>query len=518
MNISYKKISRCVLALIFGFSMLNPALNVQAEEIDNSTGIKYSVKDGKATAVGHKIERRFLNTDLIIPQELGGAPVVAIGDNAYIDYVFVTAVEIPDSVTSIGNSALASMGIKKINIPKNVSSIGEAAFSGCSFMKEVNFSKEIKALDIGQGAFSNCVALTTITLPNSVTSIKSSTFNTCRNLQAVNLTDSIKSIGDSAFMDCSILNSIDLSNVTSIGESAFFRSGLKNVKLSDKLTLIDYSVFEECQELTSILIPAKVTAIKDRAFQDSGLTSVEIPASVKEIGRDAFMNCKSLRSITIKSKNTLVNEYSLGYYYDNGGNEKLLEGVTIYAPKDSIAETYAKANNIKFQTIAEEKNTEQGNKNELKIEENTKKNVDTNRLPIPTNLEWGKEIPKTISFSSVEGCSMYHICLYKDNNLYYEENREIQNNDIRNGKITLFYNDIIRDKGVYTFSTAALGNGTLHDSETSERSLAWTYGESVPKKVADKGLKISPIPIIGIAVMVLSFGGFFMFIKNKNKH
>jgi len=180
-----------------------------------------------------------------------------------------------------------------IRIPDSVTSIGDWEFDGCENLTTITIPDSVTS--IGEGAFYGCISLTAITIPDSVTSIGAEAFAYCENLTTINIPDSVTSIGESAFSFCVNLTTITIpDSVTSIGESAF----------------------EYCSSLTSINIPESVTSIGESAFKYcTKLTTITIPDSVTSIGAWAFDGCKNL---------------------------------TIHAPKGSYAEQYAKENKIKF--------------------------------------------------------------------------------------------------------------------------------------------------------------------------
>ena len=152
------------------------------------------------------------------------------------------------------------------------------------------------------GAFSGCSGLTSVTIPNSVTSIWDCAFEDCSGLTSVTIPNSVTSIGVSAFRGCSGLTSVTIGNsVTSIGVSAFYGcSGLTSVTIPNSVTSIGGEAFRGCSGLTSVTIPNSVTSIGDCAFEDcSGLTSVTIPNSVTSIGEYAFYYCRALTSVHI---------------------------------------------------------------------------------------------------------------------------------------------------------------------------------------------------------------------------
>ena len=105
-----------------------------------------------------------------------------------------------------------------------MTSIGEYTFYGCDKLESVIFSQNSQLINIGNSAFSYCSDLTSIMIPDSVTSIGRSAFDGCSNLTKIVIPDSVSSIGDYAFSNCSKLTNITLGeNVTYIGNGAFSR-------------------------------------------------------------------------------------------------------------------------------------------------------------------------------------------------------------------------------------------------------------------------------------------------------
>ena len=196
---------------------------------------------------------------------------------------------------------------------------------------------------IGEYAFSGCGGLTSITIPNSVTSIGGNAFSGVTNVVysgsasgspwgATNvggaidenyvykdaekkiiskyigeggdvvIPNSVTSIGNGAFSGCSGLTSITIPNsVTSIGEKAFSGcSGLTSVTISNSVNRIGWYAFSDCSGLTSITIPNSVTEIGSYAFSGcGGLTSIIITNNVKKIESYTFNNCSKLKEVII---------------------------------------------------------------------------------------------------------------------------------------------------------------------------------------------------------------------------
>ncbi len=221
-----------------------------------------------------------------------------------------TSVTIPNSVTSIGESAFSGCsGLTSVTIPNNVTSIAWSAFSNCSGLTSIDVASENTHYSSIDGVLYNYAqdtliqcpgAKTSVTIPNSVTSIGGGAFYGCSGLISVTIGNNVTSIGDDAFYECSGLISVTIPNsVTSIGDYAFYGcSGLISVTIGNNVTSIGDDAFYECSGLISVTIPNSVTSIGDYAFYEcSGLTSVTIGNSVTSIGDYAFYSCSSLTSI-----------------------------------------------------------------------------------------------------------------------------------------------------------------------------------------------------------------------------
>ncbi|MBQ3130837.1 MAG: leucine-rich repeat domain-containing protein [Bacteroidaceae bacterium] len=130
---------------------------------------------------------------------------------------------------------------------------------------------------VDDSAFYGCSGLTSVTIPNSVTSIGAMAFYGCTGLTSVAIPNSVTSIGDDAFCNC---------------------SGLTSVTIPNSVTSISKGTFYGCSLLTSVTIPNSVTSIGNHAFYKCyGLTSVTIGNSVESIGSFAFSGCSNLLDV-----------------------------------------------------------------------------------------------------------------------------------------------------------------------------------------------------------------------------
>ena len=206
-------------------------------------------------------------------------------------------------VTSVSGSSNGS-GFKnyqnRIILLNNLTSIGENAFSDCSALTSIEIPSSVTS--IGNSAFRDCSSLNTITIPDSVTSIGFYAFYACTNLISVSISENVTEIGQYTFYNCTNLTKITLpSSVTSIAGYAFARcTNLTAITIPDSVTSISVSTFSHCISLTSITLPSSLTSIGNSAFSYcSGLTSITLPESLTSIDGAAFYGCSGLTEITI---------------------------------------------------------------------------------------------------------------------------------------------------------------------------------------------------------------------------
>ena len=229
-------------------------------------------------------------------------------------------------VSSSGQAQIISNPNKysgKIDIPESVeyedetysvSSIGSAAFSDCSALYSVVIPNSVKM--IGTNAFSGCYSLTSVTFPNSVTTISDRAFYGCTGLTSINIPNSVRQIHPSSFSGCDNLITIKVENDNTVYDSrdncnAIIKtqtntliSGCKNTIIPHSVTAIGEEAFLSCNSLTSITIPNSVTSIGKRAFYGcKNLTSITIPSSVISLGEYLFYNCENLTTIVVENNN-----------------------------------------------------------------------------------------------------------------------------------------------------------------------------------------------------------------------
>ena len=161
---------------------------------------------------------------------------------------------------------------------------------------------------VGSEAFRTFYSLTSISLPNGLTSIENGAFLYDYSLVSIILPNGLTSIGPSAFQSCNVLSSVSLPNsLTSIKTNAFNScNALATINLPDRLTTIESSAFQNCRSLTAISLSNSLATIGSYAFANClSLYKIDIPASVNLIGSYAFNGCTSLVDVIIRGTPSL---------------------------------------------------------------------------------------------------------------------------------------------------------------------------------------------------------------------
>ena len=222
---------------------------------------------------------------------------------------------------------------------------------------------------IGSSAFSGCTSLTSITIPDGVTSIGNWAFKDCTSLASVTIPSSVTETGYCSFIGCTSLTAINVAtgnqNYVSVNGVLYNKDKTaiicypagkkdKNYKMPDGVTSMGVYAFSGCANLTNITIPDSVTGIGDSAFSGcTSLTGITIPDSVEFIGYEVFFDCMNLTGITIPSSVTRIRNHAFGYYYDNG--YKKIDNFKIYCYSGTKGEKYAKENGFDYELITAEK-------------------------------------------------------------------------------------------------------------------------------------------------------------------
>ncbi len=350
-----KKQISVLSALSLGLTAAVSALSVPCPvcaESDALSGYEYTVEGGSVTITGAP---ETLPADVVIPSEIAGLPVTAIGNGAFREHGEMTAVTVPEGVTAIGEDAFTSChALKTVSLPDSLTSLGDSAFCYCTALEGVNIPAGLTA--ISAWAFEE-TALTEITLPAHVTSIGQYAFYKCANLDDVTVLNPNAEIFDNkgtftnayytfsgtvhgytgstaqAYADkyrCKFepLDKPEIPTSGSCGDGltwAFdqengaltvagsgrmnavpwraLKPQIRSVTLPDGLTKLAVDAFSDCTVLEQVTLPADITEIPAAAFQNcTALKAISIPDSVTAIGANAFSACGALTGLTLPAE------------------------------------------------------------------------------------------------------------------------------------------------------------------------------------------------------------------------
>ena len=241
--------------------------------------------------------------EAVIPSEVGGIPVIAIGGSDYYEagyyHVFgensvLRSVVIPDSVLFIGGEAFyGCTNLTDVTLSKGLQSIGEKAFYGCTSLTSIDFPRSLETIEeyafsftnleqitltanmeVEEYAFLDIANLKKVIVEEGVTEIPS--FVNCVNLTEINIPEGVYSIH--SFSGCTSLTELDLpSTITRFGITKHIPGRYLDVLAGTKVTFLD--------------IPEGPYFTENGVFANSSLISVVLPASLRSVGDDIFENC-----------------------------------------------------------------------------------------------------------------------------------------------------------------------------------------------------------------------------------
>ena len=253
-----------------------------------------------------------------IPSEINGTPVTTIGNAAFRDSS-VTSVTIPDSVTEIGANAFAGCtnltsvnyiggDWSKLTIQSGNPAVEDAAKDAAN---EQLFDFEFILNNTAVIVIRYKGTAADVTIPSRykgkpVTVIDHTAFYNNSAVTSVTIPDSVTAIPDYAFGFC---------------------SQLTNISIPNSVTFIGFSAFNSCTSLKSITLPSSLSTIQSYAFYNCGnLKTIRIPVSVTSIGNYAFDVCPSLMTVTYPGSKTQWDDN-----ITKGSNNDVLENNLICA-------------------------------------------------------------------------------------------------------------------------------------------------------------------------------------------
>lgn len=258
------------------------------------------------------------------------------------------------TVTTIGTDAFLGLNITSVTIPANVTEIGSNAFADCTNLTSVNYAGDWSNLTIQSGnpavqdaanaplfGFEFILNNTAVVVTNYKYNGAAADVTIPSRYQGKPVT----TIGHAAFFNSAVTSVTIPDSVTSISDEAFINCPkLTNISIPNSVTYIGFSAFSSCTSLKSITLPSSLSFISGALFLGcSQLTTIHIPVSVTSIGNNAFADCPSLMTVTYPGSKTQWDDIT------KGRNSDVLENHLICAMLE--ATFTADGESISTQTI-----------------------------------------------------------------------------------------------------------------------------------------------------------------------
>ena len=332
---------------------------------------------------------------VILPSTINSWPVTKIGEDALKDNTTITSVTIPASVTEIGSNAFADCtNLTSVNYAGDWSNLtiqsGNPAVQDAANEQLFDFEFILNNTAVIVIRYKGTAA--DVTIPSRykgkpVTMIDHAAFHNNSAVTSVTIPDSVTAIPDYAFGFC---------------------SQLTNISIPNSVTFIGFSAFNSCTSLKSITLPSSLSTIQSYAFYNCGnLKTIRIPVSVTSIGNYAFDVCPSLMTVTYPGSKTQWDDN-----ITKGSNNDVLENNLICAMLEATytadGTTFAPAQTIdrgeKFEEPAEPSKENHTFAGWYNGDEKFDFDADTTNAPNVLNLVAKWDINKyTVQFVSEHG-------------------------------------------------------------------------------------------------------------------
>ena len=329
------------------------------------------------------------DTDIVIPETIGGLPVTTINASAFNGRNF-NSVYLHDGITTISDTAFGTVtGLQSFTVdPNNTAYVSEnGVLYSKDFSKLVKFpvGKEINSYSVNENtreissyAFYGS-SVSELSLDNELTTIGSSAFENCKSLSSITIPENVNTIGTKSFANCDVLKTVNYNskaasstgniisvlwsnatifanspveriiigqNVESIPGFVFARmSTVKTVDFSSASNLrsIGTYAFVNDSSIESVSLPEGLTSLGTYAFSGcSGISSLVLPESLTSIGNYAFQSCTQIGNLTIHYNVESIGENTF----------KNCSSLKIICYNNSAAYNNAVANSIPYEIIA----------------------------------------------------------------------------------------------------------------------------------------------------------------------
>ncbi|MFR4682689.1 MAG: leucine-rich repeat protein [Anaerobutyricum hallii] len=300
--------------------------------------------DGNATITGYTGNV----SALVIPDEIDGHKVVALGDNAFKGKKLLEYVEIPNNVVKIGSYVFANTSLTDLKLPEKLTYLGRCVLSGNTGVTEIVIPKTLATVgaewgnilagdgpfhesnvqkatlekgitSIPRNLFHKNTTLTQVTIPDTVTKIEEFAFAECGNLESVSLPDNVNQIGEYAFAKTGIKEISMPDSILEIGDYVFANTKLTELKLPKNLTHLGRCVLSGNTGVTEIVIPKTLITVGaewgnilagDGPFHESNVQKATLEKGITSIPRNLFHKNTTLTQVTIPDTVTKIEEFA----------------------------------------------------------------------------------------------------------------------------------------------------------------------------------------------------------------
>lgn len=297
------------------------------EQVSSSDFVFRENEDGSVTVTGYI----GLEKDIVIPSEIDGKAVTALGENSFRKMKDLISVVIPDSVQVIDCAFIECTSLESVSIGSGVITMN-GAFKGCTALKTVSGGEKTEMMDEAfEGctsltsaniysktvscisAYKDCTSLKSALIENGVTSLDG-VFRNCTSLESVTLPESVKQ-APAAFENCTSLKTIDgVIAFTELDKTFKNCMSIENIVLSGTVTVMK-NAFEGCVKLESVTnLPTEVTSYAGSFYGCSSINEIVIPkmpdeeAESYDIMSD-LVGCVTVKKITVLSNFMIRGEF-----------------------------------------------------------------------------------------------------------------------------------------------------------------------------------------------------------------
>lgn len=246
---------------------------------------------------------------VIVPSEVAHSGntyrVVSLGSYAFYGCSGLTALELPNTITSIGsNSCALATALTSVSFPSSLTSIYDNAFMGCTSLTAAEIPNDVTM--IGVGAFQGCSSLARVSLGQALTTIGNVAFEGCSSIRSITIPDAVSMVGNWAFCNCTSLDSLYVGkSVIYIMQNTF--AGCSNVRYihynaqSANCFYLSAGVYKSSlpvSSLTHLIVGDSVNSLQQYSFADAVmLDTVYLGYRLANIHNTAFSNCSNVRHL-----------------------------------------------------------------------------------------------------------------------------------------------------------------------------------------------------------------------------